>query len=256
MLFQYCKKTNDYTLAKNYALTLYEDNDLLRAKEINDIYITYIEENLPIDQLALELKSYADSILSQGKDRTAVSLHKQYLEIKFDQEDEDKTTQEIKDILDKYIKAKQFYMAREFAELALNKYPNCKLEDYFQLQLALCLFETKEVRKSKGIYYKILDEYPDSKYRSEALCQLLDEVKFYSYRDRQAALEEIESLKKYATNPITKAYLIITTAETYYLDKQYNKAINEYNLLLDTYPESVLALHAEKRIKECKELNN
>jgi tetratricopeptide (TPR) repeat protein len=124
------------------------------------------------------------------------------------------------------------------------------------LQLALCLFETKEVRKSKEIYYRLLNEYPDTKYKDEALCQLLDEVKFYSYRDRPAALKEIESLKKYTTNSITKAYLIITTAETYYLDGQYDKAIDKYNLLLDTYPESVLVLHAEKKIKECKELSN
>jgi len=154
------------------------------------------------------------------------------------------------------MEAEQFTQAREFAELAINSYPNSNLEDYFQLQLALCLFETKEVRKSKEIYCRLLNEYPDSKYKDEALCQLLDEVKFYSYRNRQAALDEINNLKKYTTNSTTKAYLIITTAETYYLDGQYDKAIDKYNLLLDTYPESVSILHAQKRIKECKELSN
>ena len=256
MLNNYCQNDKEFALSKDYALMLYEDNDLQNAKEISGMYIQYLAQNLPREKLILELKSYADAIFEQGKHRVAMDIYMQYLGLKLSQKDELGANLAIKNILVKYMGAEQFTQAREFAELAINSYPNSNLEDYFQLQLALCLFETKEVRKSKEIYCRLLNEYPDSKYKDEALCQLLDEVKFYSYRNRQAALDEINNLKKYTTNSTTKAYLIITTAETYYLDGQYDKAIDKYNLLLDTYPESVSILHAQKRIKECKELSN
>jgi tetratricopeptide (TPR) repeat protein len=256
MLNNYCQDNKECVIAKDYALMLYENNDLQNAKEIGNLYIKYLNQNLPHNTLMTELKLYANAIFDQGKHRIAMDIYMQYLGLKINQDDESAAILATKDVLIKYMEAEQFTEAREFAELAMDSYPNSNLEDYFQLQLALCLFETKEVRKSKEIYYRLLNEYPDTKYKDEALCQLLDEVKFYSYRDRPAALKEIESLKKYTTNSITKAYLIITTAETYYLDGQYDKAIDKYNLLLDTYPESVLVLHAEKKIKECKELSN
>ncbi len=247
MLNNYCQNDKEFALSKDYALMLYEDNDLQNAKEISGMYIQYLAQNLPREKLILELKSYADAIFEQGKHRVAMDIYMQYLGLKLSQKDELGANLAIKDILVKYMGAEQFTQAREFAELAINSYPNSNLEDYFQLQLALCLFETKEVRKSKEIYCRLLNEYPDSKYKDEALCQLLDEVKFYSYRNRQAALDEINNLKKYTTNSTTKAYLIITTAETYYLDGQYDKAIDKYNLLLDIYPESVSILHAPKK---------
>ena len=253
MLNNYSQNDKEFALSKDYALMLYEDNDLQNAKEISGMYIQYLAQNLPREKLILELKSYADAIFEQGKHRVAMDIYMQYLKLKINQKDELAATLAIKDILIKYMEAEQFTEAREFAELAINTYPNNNLEDYFQLQLALCLFETKEVRKSKEIYCRLLNEYPDSKYRKEVLEKLADAIKIYYFRNKQLAIEELEQLNKYTSNRELKTLFLVRIADIFFLDKEYQKAQDAYKNILETYPDTFHRVWIKNKIDKCKQ---
>ncbi len=253
MLDDYCQSNKEYATVKEYALTLYKDNKIQKAKQLNNIYIKYLKQYLSEDEVKYKLKSYADAVFNQEKYHAAKDIYNEYLELELRGEDELGAQLALKDIIVKYLEQGQFYPAKEFAELAINKYPDSYLSDYFQLKLAQCYFEMEYIDQAKETYYKILDEYPYSGYRQETITTLAEGIMIYSFKNPEFAIEEIEGLKEYTSNAKTKSYLLVCIADIYFLDKQYKKAKEVYSNISDKYPNITSISDIKEQIEKCKE---
>jgi len=249
-LNNYCKDNKEYTIIKEYALRLYKNNRIQKAKQLTNMYLKYLKEYLPQDDFEYKLKTYADSVFAQGNYYSARDIYKEYLKT---EQDKISAQLALKGIINQYLNKKEYARAEEFAQLAVNKYSKGIYSDYFQLKLAHCYFEMGKEEKAKEIYYKLLEEYPCSPYREEALEQLADVIMIYSFRDREAAVKELKQLNKYTNSKELKAIFLGKIADVYFLDEQYQKALNVYNALLNEYPNTNLILDAQNQIEKCKQ---
>ena len=119
--------------------------------------------------------------------------------------------------------------------------------------MAQCYFEMEEPQKSKEIYYKLLDEYPYSVYKEEALEQLADAIKIYYFRNKQLAIEQLKELNKYTSNRESKALFLVRIADIYFLDQQYQKALTTYKNILEKHPDTLHIEWIKYKIEKCKE---
>lgn len=252
-LSQYCNNNKEYNIIKEYALRLYGNNNLPKIKELDEIYLRYLQKYLSEDKVKIELKVYADTFLKEEKYHASSLTYDKYIKLVFKQESQEDATLSLKEIIENYIKVEQFDLARKYAKLAITKYPQSTLIDYFQLKLARSFFELKKPEQAKRIYYRSLEEYPDSKYKENILQQLAEEIMIYSFEDRDKAVNEIKELERYTSIAETEACLLAYIADIYFLDEEYEKALNIYNDTLDKYPDTVLITWIENQIQNCKE---
>jgi hypothetical protein len=252
-LDKYCQDNKEYAIIKEYALRLYQENKIQLAKELNSLYLRYLNQYLEPERIKYRLKSYANEVFEGGRHYAAKEIYHDYLKLQLKEDDDLGSQLAFKETIDKYLDKDRFWQAKEFAEMAVANYPQGYLSDYFQLKLAYSYFEMDEPEKSKKLYYKLLEEYPYSEHREEVLEQLVEAIKICSFRDAETAVEELKQLNEYASNKELKALLLVKTADVYFLDEEYQKAQNIYRNILDNYPDTLHREWIEYKIEKSKE---
>jgi tetratricopeptide (TPR) repeat protein len=252
-LDKYCQDNKEYAIIKEYALRLYQENKIQLAKELNSLYLRYLNQYLEPERIKYRLKSYANEVFEGGRHYAAKEIYHDYLKLQLKEDDDLGSQLAFKETIDKYLDKDRFWQAKEFAEMAVANYPQGYLSDYFQLKLAYSYFEMDEPEKSKKLYYKLLAEDPDSSYREETITTLAEEVMIYSFRDPEAAIEEIKGLQEYASDRETRASLLFYIADIYFLEDQFQEALIAYQDILTRYPDTNLILAAQNQIEKCKE---
>ena len=124
---------------------------------------------------------------------------------------------------------------------------------YAEKEIAECLKQDKKLDQAIAIWKKFETEYKDTVYAPKAMLDLAANL-FNQYDEKDEAVRVWHLLAdRYPENEYA-AIALYNSGLAYYLHEEWQQAVNEYNRLIQRYPDSWCAKDvSENELKECKE---
>lgn len=143
----------------------------------------------------------------------------------------------------------QFHLAIQDLQALLNTFPNSNLQEKAIYALGDCYYNLKDYDKAAHYYRTIIDQYPQSDLLDDAVTGL--QWALVQQNKSNQALSVIDTLVNKLSDKNKAADILANKADFYANSQNYENAIQQYQTLLDDYPQSDAAQNAYYQIALC-----